>query len=126
MSLELLPDKSRWPLNSSRISWIISYQNSGWKRNRQTCAWGKKFYFPQHFLSEEPKQEMAFFYQDCSDLLWEKVVLGFEKNFEIQGWKTRICKMFEITRTVHSNSEKLEQFFVTECFSNLFLEVSQI
>ena len=32
----------------------------------------------------------------------------------------------EITRTIYSNSERAEQFLVTECFFNLFLEVSQI
>ena len=48
------------------------------------------------------------------------------KTFEIQGWRPRICKNFEITRTICSNSERSEQFWVTECFFNLFLEVSQI
>ena len=43
------------------------------------------------------------------------------KNFDIRGW---ICKIFEITRTIYSNSERSEQL-VTECFFNLFPEVSQ-
>ena len=30
----------------------------------------------------------------------------------------------EITRTIYSNSERSEQFLVTECFFNLFLEVT--
>ena len=38
----------------------------------------------------------------------------------------RIFKIFEITRTIYSNSERSEQLLVTECFFNLFLEVSQI
>ena len=33
------------------------------------------------------------------------------------------CKYSEITRTIYSNSERSEQFLVTECFFNLFLEV---
>ena len=33
---------------------------------------------------------------------------------------------FEITGTIYSNSESLEQFLVTECFFNLFLKISQI
>ena len=45
---------------------------------------------------------------------------------EIRGWKPRICKIFEITRTIYSTSERSEQFLVTECFFNLFLNVSQI
>ena len=35
-------------------------------------------------------------------------------------------KNFEITRTICSNSERSEQFLVTQCFFNLFLEVSQL
>ena len=38
----------------------------------------------------------------------------------------RICKNFEITRTIYSCSERSEQLFVTECFFNLFLEFSHI
>ena len=30
--------------------------------------------------------EMVFFYQNCSDLLWEKIVLVMEKNF----WNSRL------------------------------------
>ena len=40
--------------------------------------------------------------------------------FELQF--KRICKIFEITRTIYSNTERSEQFWVTECFFNLFLE----
>ena len=69
---------------------------------------------------------MVFCYQNCSDLLWGKTVLSIEKNFEICGWRLRICKLFEITRIIYSNSEKSEQFLVTECFSNLFLEFSHL
>ena len=69
---------------------------------------------------------MVFCYQNCSDLLWEKKVLVIEKNFEIRGWRPRIYKNFEITRTIYSNSERLEQFLVTECFFNLFLDVLHI
>ena len=28
---------------------------------------------------------MVFCYQNCSDLLWEKIVLVIEKNFEAEG-----------------------------------------
>ena len=64
-----------------------------------------------------------------------KIVLTYcEKNcssnwdflFEIRGWRLRICKHFEITKTIFSNSERSEHFLVTECFFNLFLEVSHI
>ena len=48
-----------------------------------------------------------------------------EKNF----WNLRLKAeylQFEITRTIYSNSERSEQFLVTECFFNLFLELSHI
>ena len=48
-------------------------------------------------------KEWYFFYQNCSDLLWEKNVLVIDKNF---------CKTFEITRTIYSNSKRSEQFLV--------------
>ena len=37
-----------------------------------------------------------------------------------------IEKIFEITRTIYSNSERPEQFLVAECFFNFFLEVSHM
>ena len=46
------------------------------------------------------------------------------KTFEIRGWRPRIFKFFEITWTIYSNSERSEQFLVTDCFFNLFLEIS--
>ena len=43
-----------------------------------------------------------------------KIVLTYcEKKL---FWRPRICKIFEITRTIYSNSERSEQFLVTECF----------
>ena len=47
--------------------------------------------------------EMVFRHQNCSYLLWEK-------TFEIRGWRPRICKIFEITRTIYSNFERSERF----------------
>ena len=61
---------------------------------------------------------MVFRYQNCSDLLWEKIVVLIEKNFWNSRLKARICKKFEITGTIYSSSERSEQFLVTECFFN--------
>ena len=55
----------------------------------------------------------------------KKMFEWLRKTFEIRGWRPRICKIFEIVRTIYSNSERSEQFLVTKCFFNLFLEVSQ-
>ena len=56
----------------------------------------------------------------------KKLFYWSRKTFDIRGWRPRIFKNFEITRTIYSNSERSEQFLLTECFFNLFLEVSQI
>ena len=59
-----------------------------------------------------------------SKLFWPTV----RKNCPSVRKKTfeKFAKKFEITRTIYSNSERSEKLLVTECFSNLFLEVSQI
>ena len=49
-----------------------------------------------------------------------------EKLFKFEAEGREFAKIFEITRTIYSNSERSEQFLVTEYFFNLFLEVSQI
>ena len=51
---------------SGRISWIIKQSN-----------------FAE--ILERALAEMVFCYQNCSDLLWEKIVLVIEKNF----WNSR-------------------------------------
>ena len=51
-------------------------------------------------------ENLVFCYQNCSDLLWEKIVLAIEKKlfsrlrktFEIWCCRLRICKTFEITK----------------------------
>ena len=50
----------------------------------QMSAW-------RHFLISFFQKRMVFCYQNCSDLLWEKIVLVIEKTFEILGWRLRIC-----------------------------------
>ena len=87
--------------------------------------YGKSIY-ERIIIKKSTCEEMVFCYQNCSDLLWEKLFYLSRKTFEIRGWRPRICKSFEITRTIYSHSERSEQFLVTECFFNLFLEVSQI
>ena len=83
--------------------------------------WLKLWSFYSFFRKScEFSKWMVFCNQNCSDLLWEKIVLVIEKKtFEIRGWRPRVCK-------IYSNSERSEQFLVRECFFNLSLEVSQI
>ena len=61
-------------------------------------------------------KSMLFCFQNWSDLLWEKIVLVTRKTFEIWGWRPRICKFFEMTRTTHSNSERSDQFLKQNAF----------
>jgi hypothetical protein len=77
----------------------------------------QKFGPAQNILEPVEGQGIKFFKKIC----WSLVI---EKNAE--GRRLRICKFIEITRTMFSNSERSEQFLVTECFFNLFLEVSHI
>ena len=63
-------------------------------------------------------------------LFWHTVrkncSLQSRKTFEIWGWRLRICKIFEVTWTFFFKQWNSEQFLLTKCFLNLFLEVSQI
>ena len=45
-------------------------------------------------------------------LFWPSVRI----QFDIRDWRPRICKYFEITRTIYSNSERLEQFLKQDAF----------
>ena len=68
------------------------------------------------FLCE--KRELKKWYFDTKIVLTycEKKIL----KFETEGQE------FEITRRIYSNSDRSEQFLVTECFLNFFLEVSDV
>ena len=68
---------------------------------------------------------MVFCYQNCSDLLWEKIVLVIEKNFWNSKLQAENVQNFEIIRTFYSSSERSEQSLKQNVF-NLFLEASQI
>ena len=58
--------------------------------------WGRALYKP--FCFDKIISKMVFCYQNCSELLWEKNGLDF-------------CKIFEITRTIYSNSERSENLW---------------
>ena len=54
------------------------------------------------------------------------VLTYYEKNCSSDREKLLRQKKIGIIRTIHSNSKRPEPFLVTECFFNLFLEVSLI
>ena len=58
---------------------------------------------------------MVFCYQNCSDLLWEEIVLAIKKNFGNSRLKAKNLQIFEITKTIYSNSERWEKFLVKVC-----------
>ena len=63
---------------------------------------------------------MVFCYQNCSDLLWEKIVLVIEKNFwkfKAEGW---VFANFLRSLKNYFNSERLEQLFETEYFLSCY------
>ena len=73
-----------------------------------------------HRLVPETVRTAVFCFQNSS------VRIKCYSDWETWGWRPSICKIFEITRTIYSNSERSEQCLVTECFFNLFLEVSYV
>ena len=72
---------------------------------------------------------MVFRYQNCSDLTVRKNCSSDQENllkFKAEGREFEITRIILVTRTIYSNSERLEQVLATECFFDLFLEVSHI
>ena len=74
----------------------------------QGPASGKVLGWPQNNYSIDPVKLLKF----RTEQAWD--------------WRLRICKIVEITRKIYSNKERSEQFLVTKCCFNLFLEVSLI
>ena len=113
-------------LISSNVTHPIAHTNNQWiiaksKTNNQWIIAKRK--------KSEDKKQMVFYYQNCSDLLWEKIVLVIEKFF----WNLRLnAENLQIfwdhlnDWTICSNSERSEQFLVKECFFTFFLEVPHI
>ena len=50
------------------------------------------------------------------ELLLEKIVLVTEKNFWNSGLKAKNLQKFEITRTIYSNSEDQDNFWLQNAF----------
>ena len=112
------------------LSWEISYANSQPTKFVSSCVWLSVFNF---LTSETCLCCPAIFIHWRNDngillpkLFWptvrKKCTSDRKKTFEIWGWRPRICKFFEITCIICSNSQRSEQFLVTEFtggFSNL-------
>ena len=70
-----------------------------WKINR----WWQ-FLFHHLTIVWQYNRSMVFCFYNCSDLSTVR------KNCS-RDWEKKICKIFEITRTIYSNRERQEQFF---------------
>ena len=63
--------------------------------------------------------EMVFCYQNCSYLLWEKIVLVIEKNF--WNWRLKAENFQKFLRSVEQFIQTVKgqnKFLETECFFN--------
>ena len=97
---------------------IASSQNSRKKRfhlSLSCCAFSKQgpsiHYVGKKRLRGQVGSEMVFCYQNCSDLLWEKIVLVIEKNF----WNSKL-KAENLQKILKS----LDQFIQTVKGQNNF------
>ena len=119
------------------ISKIAKSYSKNYKRYEKTLSYSPSFKSStksldkmvnkRSFLKISVPEVMQYSVSKIVLTFCEKKLFSWSRNtFEIQGWRPRICKNFEITRTIYSNSERSDQFLVTECFFNLFLEVSHI
>ena len=63
---------------------LLLYQTFGLS-SRRVVIYCQNLHIGFSFLSVK-RQEMVFCYQNCSDLLWEKIVLVIEKKF----WNSRL------------------------------------
>ena len=72
------------------------------------------------------KHQLVFCFQKCSDLLREKNIYAIEKNFLSLSLKTEnLPRIWDHENNVFEQW-KVTTIFKTECFFNLFPEVSQI
>ena len=88
--------------------------------------WFHKLVFQNNSRMKRGKMRIGILLPKLFRPTVRKMFYWLRKTFEIRGWRPRICKNFEITRTICSNSERSEQFLVTECFFNLFLRFSDL
>ena len=96
-----------WNVGShTRISTCILFKSLTKKRrqeNELSDTWLKKS------LTEKWNSVMVFCFQNCSS-----------DRENIRGWRPRICKRFDITGTIYSNSERSEQFLKQNVFLTYF------
>ena len=102
--------KVSWLFTFSKVRWLFTVlQSSNFLHSKSQLI--TKWYFVTKIILTYCEKKL---------FKWSR------KTFEIRGWRPRICKNFEITRTIYSNSERSDQLLVTECFFNLFLELPHI
>jgi hypothetical protein len=134
--IELTRLKCKWKGNQKHNWWrnLIGCWSNPWNKKQNKSKYLQFFIFNHDWIVKKTniiswvctKEQWYFVTKIVFTYCEKKMFYWSRKTFEIRGWRPRICKIFEITRTIFSNSERSEQFLVTECFFNLFLEVSHI
>ena len=104
----------------TKIDWVLSFSVL-FHVCTKIDSWSKDLVYSRN---STPFIGLSFVYNENTGQNWcfvTKIVLtSCEKNYSNQ----RICKLFEITKTIYFNSERSEQVWVTDCYFILFLEVS--
>ena len=106
----LFYDKKRFFYYKKRLFYVLHSMSNNWRKPKK-CAWVR----------------MVFCYQNCSDLLWEKNCSSDREKllkFEAEGreFAKKLRSLEQFIQTVKGQNN----YFVTEYFFNLFLEVSHI
>ena len=87
--------------NASSVAHTIVENPPNHEKNREPNYFGQ--------MTEERTVNQWYFVTKIDLTYCEKKLFQWpRKTFEIRCWRLRICKIFEITRTIHSNS-RLDQ-----------------
>ena len=90
--------------------------NKLWKKYQKILFFNGIELYLLDLEKSAPNQQWYFVTKVVLTYSQKKLFEWSWKTFEIRGWRPRICKCFEITRTIYSNSARSDQFLVTECF----------
>ena len=120
--------KNSWHLKVILCWFKIDLDNYRWQVDFEKLLFTTKIYSGYLNKNKISSAKMVFCYQNCSALLWEKIVLVIEIFFWNLRLKAKNLQTFTFWdhKNNLSNSERSEQFLVTECFRNLFLKVSHL
>ena len=76
-----VPNRLSWVGSRSIVEFLTALNNNLFHLFNLSCLFHKWFEYQGKKKTRE-KKEMVFCYQNCSDLLWEKIVCLIEKNIQ--------------------------------------------